>query len=116
MIIDLYESRNATFVGTGNLATAQVEIRNDIYGTHWTVKTVQISTDSPQTYGASRFLLYLNSVTAGGIRDSTYQGDGATSETEIKMRAGDKLIGIWTGGDAGSIATLTIRGDSETGR
>jgi hypothetical protein len=114
--VDLYESQSGVFVGTGNLTVAQVEIRNDIYGTLWTVKTIQISTDSPETYGSSKFILYLNSVTPGGIRDSTYQGDGSTSETEIIMRAGDKLIGIWTGGDAGSNATLTIRGDKETGR
>jgi carotenoid cleavage dioxygenase-like enzyme len=114
--IDLYESQSAVFVGTGNLAVAQVEIRNDVYGTKWTVKTVQVNTDSLQTYGSSKFYLYLNSITPGGIRDSTYQGDGSTSETEIIMRAGDRLVGIWTGGDPGSNATLTIRGDKETGR
>jgi hypothetical protein len=114
--IDLYESKTVQFTGTANDTTAQCEIRNDIYGTQWKVETVQISTDSVQTYGPSRFYLYLNSITPGGLRDSTYQGDGSTSETNIPMRAGDKLVGIWTGGDAGAYATLTIRGQKETGR
>ena len=116
MKVDLYESVTVVFTGTANLTTAQCEIRNDIYGTLWEVKSVQISTDSPQTYGASQFYLYLNSQTPGGIRDSTYQGDGANSDTDITMRAGDRLIGVWTGGDSGSHATLTIRGEKETGR
>jgi len=116
MKIDLYESEQGVFTGVNNATTATVEIRNDIYGSTWEVDTVQISTDSAQTYGVSQFILYLNSVTPGGIRDSTYVGDGATSETKITMRAGDRLIGVWTGGDPGANATLTVRGTKETGR
>jgi hypothetical protein len=120
MIVDLYESKQAVFAinasGLTNDTSAECEIRNDIYGTEWTFKTVVITTNSPQTYGQSRFLLYLNVKTPGGIRDSTYLGDGSTSETNIRMRAGDRLIAHWDGGDAGSYATVTIHGDKETGR
>jgi hypothetical protein len=116
MKIDLYESVTVQFTGVANNTRAQCEIRNDVYGSEWDVTTVQISTDSVQTYGVSQFTLYLNSVTPGGVRDSTYLGDGSTSETKIHMRAGDKLIGIWTGGDSGANASLTVRGDKETGR
>lgn len=116
MKIDLYESVTVQFTGIGNATIAQCELRNDIYGSEWDVTNVQISTDSIQTYGVSQFTLYLNSITPGGMRDSTYSGDGSTSETNIHMRAGDRLVGIWTGADTGSHATLTIRGSKETGR
>jgi hypothetical protein len=120
MKIDLNESRQTVFAinasGLTNDTSAECELRNDIYGSEWHVKTVIISTNSPQTYGQSRFWLYLNVKTPGGIRDSTYLGDGSTSETDITMRASDKLIAHWDGADAGTYATITILGDKETGR
>lgn len=55
--------------------------------------------------------LYRNSDLPGNVIDSTYQGVQATSETDITLLEGERLIAIWTGGSPGTIATLNITGE-----
>lgn len=55
--------------------------------------------------------IYRNAILPGNIIDSTYQGAQATSETDILLLEGERLIAEWTGGTAGQNATLVITGE-----
>jgi hypothetical protein len=121
MKIALNVTKTATFVigpsGASNDTYAQVELSPYIYGVTWNVESYRIKTNSPQTYGVSKFWLYRDFVADTNEVDSTFNGDGETDpDAGLTVSGSQKLIAYWTGADAGSQAQITLRGTVETGR
>lgn len=84
-------------------------------GTRWDLALAAVSTTS--TVNASRALLYLGN--SGGpltLVDSTYLGNNASSGkvAGAPFFPGTYLWAVWTGADAGSVATLQAYGTQFT--
>lgn len=58
--------------------------------------------------------IYRNQIGAQFLVDSTISGStGDTSDTIHDLKGGERLIAVWTGGDAGAIASITVRGTAD---
>ena len=58
--------------------------------------------------------VYLDSVSDSNIFDKTYSGHMDTSDCNIHLEKGQRLVARWTGGVAGSRATLSVFGTRTT--
>ena len=116
-VLPLQASQSASFVADGQSSIARVWIGPSVAGTKWMIKRITVSTNSPGVLdGASRCRVYLNTETPTALIGGTYSGDQDTNETDVKLYETDKLIVVWTGGDIGSIATVFVQGEYDTGR
>jgi len=43
---------------------------------------------------------------------SNFNGNNDVSDSRIELTPTEKLLGVWTGGTAGAIGTITVSGDS----
>lgn len=60
------------------------------------------------------FRLYLGSGAGGQFLGGTYTGSNdSTGLNGISLYPGQTLYGVWSGGDAGAVATLAITGTME---
>jgi hypothetical protein len=84
----------------------QVELQPN--GADWLIQTTSVSTSTATLIPEAR--TYLNGVNDGALIEGTYDGSRDTSDTEIPMQGGDRLIVRWEGGDAGARATVVVRG------
>jgi hypothetical protein len=121
MRIPLNVTRSGIFVQGATVASndtvCSIELSPFIYGVTWHVESYRIRTNSPQTYGPSRFWLFRDFIADTNEVDSTYDGDGSTDpDAGIDLSGSQKLIAYWTGADLGSQAQITLRGTVETGR
>jgi hypothetical protein len=103
----LAKSGSAVFDSSG---TATVVIRNTSQN-RWVVTNTAVSTTSGKTTSCT---VYEGSPNVTNQRDFTKVGNGRASNTEYNLLFNNFLTAVWTGGDIGSIATITINGDEFT--
>lgn len=114
--IPLSVSAMATFTDDGQGGTvARASLAPTVFGTQWFIKRVVISTTSNADV-ASRFYMYRNSESPANMVDGSYDGDQDTNETDIFLNTLDTLLFRWEGGSLGSLATVVLGGEMETGR
>lgn len=116
--IPLDTAASATFVDNGNgSSVATVQLGPAVYASTWHVRNTLITTNSTQQqFGVSTFTLYRMNQSPSSMIDGSYSGDQDTSDTAYSLSFGQTVIGVWSGGDIGAIATLTLSGTVETGR
>jgi len=71
-----------------------------------TVTTVSTSTHVLEPVAST----YLNVVGDSGLLEGTFSGSADTSDTTYTLGQGESINCVWTGGDAGALATLRIQG------
>lgn len=76
----------------------------------YTVLTNQASTVTTMPIAT----LYANQVADGSAIDSTYTGARDSGDCDIWFEGGSFILARWTGGVAGTIATLSIFGQRES--
>jgi hypothetical protein len=54
--------------------------------------------------------VYRNAVTQANFVEGSYTGSNDSSNTRVVLHAGESLICVWAGGDAGARATYRISG------
>lgn len=77
---------------------------------YWNVTRVVVTTTRPGQAPVPSMSLYLDSEDGSGLVDSTYDGSRDSSDVDIDMQRGQRLIAVWSGGQAGDVATLSITG------
>jgi hypothetical protein len=77
----------------------------------WRITNTAISTTSA---ASTAFKLYRgpSEVPTNLIDLSNHNGNGDVSDSIIDLSPGEKLLGVWTGGDVGASATITVTGES----
>lgn len=81
---------------------------------YWNVTKMVVLTDRPGEAPVPQCSVYLDSEDANGLLDSTYDGSKDATEVDIDVQRGQHLIAVWTGGQAGDTATLSVSGWRET--
>lgn len=105
--IPLNQSAQAVFGANG---IARVTVGPSRFDERWHIWLTNIVTTST---AITAFKLYRQRETASSIIDqSLYNGNGDVSDSEITLVAGEPLVGVWTGGTPGAVATLTLVGES----
>jgi hypothetical protein len=78
----------------------------------WHVTRVAIRTSRPGLRPVPTFTLYVDSADANGYHDSTYDGSRDGSDVDLRLLKGQQLIGVWAGGQAGDVATMSVYGEA----
>ena len=116
-IVPLNDARNVTLDGSGN---GQVSF-GPILGQEWTVTNagVQTSTRANPAASVPQCSIYIGGApVAQFFIDGTNTGslDSTDRTSSFPFTQGSKIWAVWTGGDPGSVATLSIVGTVKTGR
>lgn len=76
----------------------------------WTVAVAAVSASTNVSEATCK--TYAGSTTAGGFVDGTTWGStgDSTSSFSAPVYSGQQVFAVWTGGDAGAIATLVVTG------
>lgn len=90
--------------------SGRVELGPDSGPPYWTVTKVNVFTDRPGLAPVPQCSVYLDSEDASGLQDSTYDGSKDATEMDVDVQRGQHLIAVWTGGQAGDRATLSVTG------
>lgn len=78
---------------------------------HWSVTGVILQTTRPNLSPIPSCQLYLDQVTPAQSQGLTANGSYATARGEnLVVQRGQSLYAVWTGGQAGDVATLTVTG------
>lgn len=100
----LNEGRSGTFNASGR---AQVEFGPDALFA-WHVKRIAVLTSTNVL--EPQFIVYVDTVAPTAALSTTYTGSGDSSDEDLILRPGQKLIGVWTSGDVGARATMSVFG------
>lgn len=91
--------------------TGQVSIGPDQGPPNWHVTSIITQTNRPSQAPIPRVQLYLDSVAPENSLGLSYDGSfGQASGDQVLVR-GQHIIAVWTGGQAGDRATITVNGE-----
>ena len=90
--------------------SGRVELGPDTGPPYWTVTKYLVKTDRPGQAPVPQCSVYLDSEDSEHEQDSTYDGSKDATEADIDLSRGQHLIAVWTGGQAGDTATLSVSG------
>lgn len=106
----LDESAQATINSAGTATVIIPVPRNQ----NWTLKRYTVLTNQAATLTTMPIAtMYRGSVADGNAFDTTYTGARDSGDCDIDFLGGDNIVCQWTGGIAGTIATLSINGTVE---
>jgi hypothetical protein len=103
----LNAGRSTVLDASGN---GRVEIGPDQGPPYWLVSTVIVKTSRPGQAPVPAFDLYKDAVDENNSEGTTYDGSRNESNVTIELTRGQKLIAVWTGGQAGDTATISVSG------
>ena len=106
--VPLSVSGSVVLDGTGS---GQVQLGPVLAGVSWTPGTVAVIVAPASLAVVSQFYLYLGSVQPANFIGGSYTGDVNSSAVSVPdMHPGQVLTGVWTGGNPGAKATMTVTG------
>lgn len=76
----------------------------------WEVDALLWSTSRPGVAPIPRIQIYLDSQDANGLQCQSYDGSFGSGSGALTLSRGSKLIAVWSGGQAGDTASLTVTG------
>ena len=92
----------------------QVQSGPALPGVAWNPSSVAVLVQPVSTTVVSQFLLYLGPPQAANFQGGTYTGDNNSDDLALPpMYAGQVLTGVWTGGNPGATATMTLTGTQD---
>lgn len=78
---------------------------------YWALDTVLLTTNRPGQAPVPRASLYLDVVSPSNLQGITYDASfGQAVADGLKLGRGQKLIAVFSGGQSGDIASLTVIG------
>jgi hypothetical protein len=93
--------------GNGNI-TGQASAGPEKYGESWKVTLLTTNTNSATE---TQLRVYRNVVSNTTMIDSTWAANQDTSTCDVTLRAGEKLVFVWSNGTAGANCYANIEGD-----
>lgn len=82
---------------------------------YWSLDTVLLTTNRPGQAPVPRAMVYLDVVSPGNLQGITYDASfGQASADGLKLGRGQKLIAVFSGGQVGDVASLTVVGTKST--
>ena len=106
-------SAQVTLDGSGN---GQVSIGPQIPGVSWTITGVAVLVNNGVATNIPEFFLYNGAAQPGNFLSGSYTGNNdADSELNVILYPGQVLTGVWTGGDPGKTAVLSVTGTQAIG-
>jgi hypothetical protein len=112
-VTQLQAAETAVLDSTGG---ARVELGPDTGPPYWRVTRVVVRTSRPGQAPVPQLSLYLDSEDATGLLDVTYDGSQDASDVDVELQRGQHLIAVWSGGQEGDEATLSVTGTKENQR
>lgn len=91
--------------------TGQVSIGPDQGPPNWHVTSIITQTDRPAQAPIPRIQLYLDSVAPENSLGLSYDGSFGQAMGDQDLVRGQHIIAVWTGGQAGDRATITVNGE-----
>lgn len=109
--VPLTASASVTLSGSGN---GTVTLGPSLPGVSWNPSTVAVLVQPASTTVVSQFLLYNGPAQPSNFAGGTYTGDNNSTDLAVPpMFAGAVLTGVWTGGNPGATATMTVTGTQD---
>jgi hypothetical protein len=90
--------------------TGRLQLGPDQGSPYWRVTAVTVKTSRPGKSPVPAFDFYLDQEDANGQQGTTYDGSRNESDVDIELVRGQHLIAVWTGGQAGDVATFSVSG------
>lgn len=97
-------------VTLGASGSGRLELGPDTGPPYWNVVKLVVKTSRPGQAPVPACSVYLDSEDDNGLQDATYDGSRDASDVDIDVQRGQHLIAVWTGGQAGDVATLSVSG------
>lgn len=97
---------NASGTGTVTLGPGV----NGPSASSWHVTGLVAQTNRPGVAPIPKFQAYQNEANAAYSLGLTYDGSFSTATADENIPRGQKLVFVWTGGQAGDVATVTLSG------
>jgi len=104
---------NAAVLGTANAAGGVIVELGPSSGkgpTTWHVDGVIIGNGRAGLAPIPRVQVYVDTVAASNLQGQSYDGSFAQGKCDITLVRGQKLIAVWTGGQAGDQCAFTVTG------
>jgi hypothetical protein len=111
--VNLSESGSVILDGSGN---GTVSIGPLTAREVWHPAMVHVSANTNPTNEAECQIFVGDMVSGQNYRDGTFSGSSGDSSDSLaasEVKCGDKIIALWTGGDAGQRATLSVTGTKD---
>jgi hypothetical protein len=105
---NLTEGSSSTLDSSG---AGQVTLGPDAGPANWHVTGLIVQTNRPGQAPIPRVQLYLNEVDPSNSLGLNYDGSFAQASGDQQLSRGQRLIAVWSGGQAGDVATLTVNGE-----
>lgn len=106
--VPLAVSASVTLDGSGN---GTVTLGPQLPGVAWSPSSCAVLVQPVSATVVSQFQLYNGPAQPGNFIGGTYTGDSnSTGLTVPPMYAGAVLTGVWSGGNPGATATMTLTG------
>lgn len=97
-------------VTLGASGSGRLELGPDNGPPYWNVTKVVVLTSRPGLAPVPQCSVYLDAEDTNGLLDSTYDGSKDATDVDVDVQRGQHLIAVWTGGQAGDVATLSVTG------
>lgn len=107
-------AKRVTLATVSGTVTGTVELGPDDGAPFWNVTKMMVYTSRPGRAPIPACTVYLDEQTDRGQQGSTYDGSRDESDCDIDMSRGQHLYVVWTGGQAGDVATLSLTGWKES--
>lgn len=78
---------------------------------YWRVDGVILQTTRPGVAPIPRAVVYLDEAVANNSQGLSYDGSFAQGRCDITLGRGQTLVCVWSGGQAGDVATMTLTGE-----
>lgn len=78
---------------------------------NWHVTGVIVQTNRPGLAPVPRVVVYLNEQSASGTQGLSYDGSFAQGSCDLMVTRGQSIICVWSGGQSGDQASLTLTGE-----
>lgn len=110
MTLPLNEGTTTVLDAAGN---GRAELGPTFGPAHWHVTATSVRTSSPGQGSIPLCELYAGTEDASGYIDTSYDGSADSCDIPYDLTQGSKTIAIWTGGNPGDTATLSVTGTKE---
>ena len=79
----------------------------------WHVRSIAVRTSQPGAGSIPLCATYRATEDANGYIDTTYDGSADATDVAFDLVQGTEIIAVWTGGNPGDVATLSVYGTRE---
>lgn len=105
----LNKSASVTLDATG-AGTARIGPSSSPGSPNWTLDALLWATTRPGTAPIPRIQVYIDQTDPSGLQVQSYDGSFGSASGSIYVPRGSNLIAVWTGGQSGDVASISLTG------